>query len=152
MVSKRAGDLRGAETAERPQREGDAGFGRHRFVAADEEQAKRFVADLVGEMRFERRRFPLGVFGQARQCLGVGSLPPQRVDRQVAGGAVEPAGRVFGHAAPRPGFQGLHERGLNDVLDEVEPAHAERPGQHGDEPAELVAKKVLHQRARFAHA
>ena len=37
------------------------------------------------------------------------------------------------------------------VLDEVEPAHAERPGQHGAEPAELVAKKVLHQRARFAH-
>jgi hypothetical protein len=64
-------------------------------VAADEEHAKRFVADLVGEMRFERRQFPLGVFGQARQCLGVGSLPPQRVDRQVAGGAVEPAGRVF---------------------------------------------------------
>jgi hypothetical protein len=32
------------------------------------------------------------------------------------------------------------------------PDHAERPGQHGDEPAELVAKKVLHQRARFAHA
>jgi hypothetical protein len=25
-------------------------------------------------------------------------------------------------------------------------------GQHGDEPAELVAKKVLHQGARFAHA
>jgi hypothetical protein len=23
-------------------------------------------------------------------------------------------------------------------------AHAERPGQHGAEPAELVAKKVLH--------
>src|SRR5262245_7711845 len=30
------------------------------------------------------------------------------------------------------------------LLDEVEPAHAERPGQHGAEPAELVAKKVLH--------
>jgi hypothetical protein len=41
---------------------------------------------------------------------------------------------------------------LNDVLDEDETAHAERPGQHGDKPAELVAKKVLHQRARFAHA
>jgi hypothetical protein len=26
-------------------------------------------------------------------------------------------------------------------------AHAERAGQHGAEPAELVAKKVLHQRA-----
>jgi hypothetical protein len=51
--------------------------------------------------------------------------------------------------ARRP--DGLHERGLN-VLDEIEPAHAERPGQHGDEPAELVAKKVLHQGARFAYA
>jgi hypothetical protein len=30
-------------------------------------------------------------------------------------------------AAPRPGFQGLHGRGLNDVQGEVEPAHAERP-------------------------
>jgi hypothetical protein len=33
---------------------------------------------------------------------------------------------------------------LNDVLDQGETAHAERPGQHGDKPAELVAKKVLH--------
>jgi hypothetical protein len=46
----------------------------------------------------------------------------------------------------------MHERGLNDVLDEGESAHAERPGQDGAEPAELVAKKVLHQRTRFAHA
>lgn len=103
------------------------------------------------EVRFPRRGFPLGVFGQARQCLGVDSLAPQRVDGQVAGGAVKPAGRVFRHAAPRPGFQGLHERRLNDVLDKREPAHAERPSQHGDEPAELVAKEVLHQGARFAH-
>ena len=55
VVSNAAGDLRGAETAERPQREGDAGFGRQRFLATDEEQAKRFVADLFGEMRLERR-------------------------------------------------------------------------------------------------
>ncbi len=41
--------------------------------------------------------------------------------------------------ARRP--DGLHGRGLNDVLEEVEPAHAERPGQHGDQPTELVAKK-----------
>lgn len=46
----------------------------------------------------------------------------------------------------------LPDRGLHDVLDEGETAHAERPGQHGDEPAEPVAKKVLHQGARFAHA
>jgi len=48
-------------------------------------------------------------------------------------------------------YTGLHERGLNDVLDEGETEHAERPGEHGAEPAELVAKKVLHQRARFAY-
>ncbi len=47
--------------------------------------------------------------------------------------------------------QGLHERGLNDVLDEGETAHTERPGQHGHEPAELVAKKVLHQRTGLTH-
>jgi len=41
---------------------------------------------------------------------------------------------------------------LNDVLDEGETAHAERPGQHSAEPAKFVAKKVLHQLARFAHA
>ncbi len=122
-------------------------------MAADKEQAKRLIADLVSEMRFERRRrFSLVVRGQARQCLGVGSLPPQRVDRQVARGAVEPAGGVFRHTAPRPGFQGLNERGLNDVLDELELAHAERPGQQGTDPAALVAKKVFHQRVRFAHA
>ena len=103
-------------------------------------------------MRFERRRFPLGVFGQFWQCPVVGSLPPQRVGRQVAGGAIEPAGRVFGNAAARPGFERLHESRLDDLLREIEPAHAERPGQHGTEPAELVAKKVLYQRARFAHA
>ena len=72
VVSNAAGDLRGAETAERLQHQGDAGFGRHRFVAADEEQAKRFVPDLVGEMRFDgrRRRFPLGVFDQAQSMPG----------------------------------------------------------------------------------
>jgi hypothetical protein len=52
--------------------------------------------------------------------------------------------------ARRP--DGLRERGLNDVLDEVESVYTERPGQHGAESAELVAKKVLHQCARFAHA
>jgi hypothetical protein len=41
---------------------------------------------------------------------------------------------------------------LNDILDEGKTAHAERTGLHGDEPAELVAKKVLHECARFAHA
>ncbi len=61
-------------------------------------------------------------------------------------------GRTPCRTSPRPGFQGLHERGLNDVLDQGETAHAERPGQHGAEPAELAAKKVLHQRPRFAHA
>ncbi len=101
---------------------------------------------------FERQEFPLGVFGKARQCLSVGSLPPQRVNCQVASGPVKPAGRVFRHTAPRPGFQGLHERSLNNILDEFEPAHTERPGQHGVEPAELVAKKVLHQRSWFVHA
>ncbi len=35
------------------------------------------------------KEFPLGGFCQARQCLGVGSLPPQRVDRQVAGGSIQ---------------------------------------------------------------
>jgi len=55
--------------------------------------------------------------------------------------------RAFRHAAPRPGYQGLHECGLHDALDEGETAHAERLGQHGDEPAELVAKNVFHQRA-----
>jgi hypothetical protein len=47
--------------------------------------------------------------------------------------------------ARRP--DGLRERGLNDVLDEGEMTHAERPGQHGTEPVELVAKKVIQQRA-----
>jgi len=60
-------------------------------------------------------------------------------------------GRTPCRTSPGPGFQGLHEGGFNDVLDLGETAQAERPGQHGDEPAELVAKKVLHQRARFAH-
>jgi len=31
-----------------------------------------------------------------------------------------------------------------NILDKGEPAHAERPGQHGDKPAELVGEKVLH--------
>ncbi len=121
---QRAGDLRGAETTERPQRDGDARFGRHPFVTADEEQAQRLIADLVGEMHFGRHRVLLGLIRQVRQCLGVGLLAPQRVDCEIAGGAVKPACRVFGNAAPRPGLQGLHERGLHDVLDQVEPAHA----------------------------
>ena len=121
-------------------------------MAADEEEAERLVANLVGEPRFGRRRITPGLVGQTGQCLGVGLLAPQCIDREVAGGAVEPAGGVLGHAAAGPGLQSLHEGGLDDVLREIEPAHAERPGQHGDKPAELVAKKVLHQLAGFAHA
>ena len=52
--------------------------------------------------------------------------------------------------ARRP--DGLHERGLHDALNKVEPAHAERPSQHGDESDGLLAKKVLGQRACFAYA
>ena len=147
-----AGDLGRTEPAERSEREGDARFLRHGLMADDEEEAERFVADLVGEMRFGRCRFPLGILRQVRQCSGVGLLAPQGVDREVASGAIQPAGRVFGNAAPRPRFQSLHERGLHDVLDQVEPADAERPGQHGDEPAGLVAEKMLHQAQRFVHA
>jgi hypothetical protein len=33
---------------------------------------------------------------------------------------------------------------LNDVLDKLKTAHAERPSQHGDQPPKFVAKKVLH--------
>jgi hypothetical protein len=82
----------------------------------------------------------------------VGSLSPQCVDRQVVGSAEEPAARLFRHTAPGPNFQRLHERRLNDVLDEIEPAHPQRPGQYGAEPPKLVPKKVLYQRPRFAHA
>ena len=47
--------------------------------------------------------------------------------------------------ARRP--DGLRERGLNDVLDKVEPSHAERPGEYGA-PAELVVKqRILHREA-----
>jgi hypothetical protein len=45
----------------------------------------------------------------------------------------------------------LYESGLDDVLREIEPGYAERPAQHGDEPAELVVKRLLRQGARFIH-
>ena len=80
-----------------------------------------------------------------------GFAPAARVDRQVAVGAVEPAGRVFRHAAGdqvsracTPRLERRPRRGR---------AVARRAtGSAGAEPAELVAKKVLDQRSQFAHA
>ena len=64
-------------------------------------------------------------------------LPTTRIDGQA--NRIDQA--LAGHSTP----VGLNGRGFNYILDKVEPAR-DRPGQHGAEPAELVAKKVLHQR------
>lgn len=58
---------------------------------------------------------------------------------------MSPAGRVFRPIAPRSFFQGLHERGPKEVLDEGEPAHDERPGQHGDLLTTIVTSSASRQ-------
>lgn len=114
-------------------------------------------ADLVAEMRFVRtnprhkRGRPCSVFGQAREYVRVRSLPPHHIVRQVAGGVLKPAGQAFEHAAPRPDFQGLHERGLNDVLDDGEPTHVQRPVRTATSRPNSWRKNCATS-ARFAHA
>src|SRR5262249_8802398 len=62
----------------------------------------------------------------------------------VLGDAVDPGGWVLGDAADAPRLQRVQERGLDDVLDQLEVSPAEEPGQHGHQPPRLVAEEVLH--------
>jgi hypothetical protein len=91
------GDLRGGEPAQEPQRQRDLGAGRERGVAAGEDQPQPVI--MHGTLL---RRI---VAGMQQRGLGVpvlaGRLPAEAVDRPVAGGGDDPAGRARA-AARRP--------------------------------------------------
>src|ERR1700687_4089546 len=60
-----------------------------------------------------------------------GFIAPQRINDSVFGDAMNPAGRVVGHAAGTPRLQGLEQRGLHHFLDEIEVPPAEVASQYG---------------------
>src|SRR5262249_44814694 len=73
-------------------------------------------------------------------------VAPQGIEDLVLGDAVHPARRIVGHAAHAPRLQGVRERGLHHVLDQLEVPPAEDTRQHRHQAARLMAEKVLHQR------
>ena len=120
-----AGDLGGGEPAQQPQGQRDLGAGGERRVAAGEDQAQPVVAHgaLLG-------RFVPGV---QQGGLGVpvlaGRLPAQPVDRPVAGGGDDPAGRARRQPGRRPPLHGRGERVLDRLLGDVDVAEGRGPGR-----------------------
>ena len=105
-------------------------------MTAEKQQSQRFVADLIKEDRV--------VVGGCFGSLKIGdvgedavprSLAPEGVDRVVPRGLIEPTGGVVGNAMASPGLQGLHQRVLNNILDQVQTRDPKRPRQQTDEPA-----------------
>ena len=67
-----------------------------------------------------------------------GCLPAEAVNRAVAGGGDDPAGRARGQAGGRPSLHRHGERVLDRLLGDVDVA--EVAGQHGDRTAVLLAE------------
>ncbi len=139
-------DLAGRQAPQRLQRERHAGVHRQRRVAAGEDQPKPVVRDpahvgLVSPEGLER-----GQPGQGLRPLAEGALPPEAIDRAVAGGRDDPGPGAVGEAPLGPGPQGLRERLLDRLLRQVEVA--EDPDQGRDGPPPLLAEQPVGDPAR----
>ena len=76
---------------------------------------------------------------------GQRAIPPDAVDRPVAGHAHEPGRRVGRDPVARPALRGYREGVGRGVLGEVE-ISTEEAGQRGQDPAPLVTEDLLDQR------
>ena len=137
---ERAGDLLGAQPAERAQGQRDLRLETERRMAAREDQ----LQPLVGKRRLLHLVLHgLGHLEQAR-LLGERAVAAQAVDRAVAGGDRQPGARIGRRAVARPALGGDRERLLSGLLGEVEVA--EEADQAGEDAAPLVAEDLLEQR------
>jgi hypothetical protein len=132
-----AGDLGCGEAAEQAQGQGDPGLRREGGMAAGEDQTEAFVAHgaLLGR---RVRGVQEGGFGVPAVPLGLAAQP---VDRAVAGGGDDPAGRARRHSGLRPAPDGRGEGVLDRFLGEVDVA--EEADEDGDGPAVLGAEDGL---------
>jgi len=112
VVSNARADFGGAETAQRPATRWRRGIrpaplrgSRRRAGAAVRRRSRRRNA-LRGAATS-----PLGVFGQGAAMPGYGFVPAAGRRSPGCGRCGRASSRVFRHAAPRPRFQGLRERG-----------------------------------------
>ena len=112
---ERAGDLRGAQAGQAPQRQRHLGIEVQRGMAAGEHELQALIRDLavarVGRHRFHRGHLP--------QLRRLGRRAAHPVDGPVACRGGEPRQRLIGHPGPRPLLQGLRE---------TRPGHTPRPG------------------------
>ena len=116
-----AGDLVGREAAERAQREPDLRIERERRVAAGEDQLEPLVRErrrLFHRLLRSFSQFALQLLGLRRQC----PLATDAVDRTVASGRYQPAGRVGRGPVARPALGRGRERFLRGVLGELDVA------------------------------
>jgi hypothetical protein len=114
---------------------------RERRVAAGEDQLEPLVGNGGGLVhRFLRRIGKLA--GQHPGFLGECPLPPDMVDRAVAGCRDQPAGRVGRLAITRPAFRGDRERLLGRVLSQFD--IAEESGHRCEHPCAHAAPPCPH--------
>ena len=121
------GDLVGLEPAEQPEGEGHLGVGRQGRVAAGEDQPEAVVvhrSHLLGLVSFVQQ----GGLGVA---VAPGGLPPEPVDRLVAGGGHDPGARVGRDPGLGPPGRGHQERLLDRLLGDVDVPEAADQGGGG---------------------
>jgi hypothetical protein len=133
--------------AQRPQDQRELAVGAELRMAAHEDHPQLVVPDHVLAERLpdRRRQRPLAV-EVTREVGGErapGALAADRVDRAVARGGEQPGRGVARDPGLAPALERRDERGLDDVLRELEVVRAEEPRQHRDQPPRFTSEYRL---------
>src|SRR5262249_36140210 len=118
------------------------------WMTAGEHHPQLAILDLRVEKQLVETCFVRRSSGsKLSQNAAADLVAAQGVDDLVLGAAMHPPRRVVRHPADAPRLQGVHERGLHHVFDEVEIPPTEDARQDRDQSAGLMAEEMLHQRS-----
>ncbi len=115
-------------------------------MAAHEHHPQTVVGDfLLGEDRRVRRGTrPIHQADDFSFLVAKNFFAPDHIQREVAGSAHDPGGRIFRNAVKRPGLQRPGERFLNHVFSQAEMFDAENPRQGGHHLSRFMTEKMFH--------
>ena len=145
---QRPSDFRDAEAAEGFECQGDLVFASERRMAAGEDhpelavfdrRVEKEVVDSFASARADWR--PIRASRGAESRCAAASREPCSWRR----GEPRPTGCRESRGAP--GLQGVEQRGLDHVFDEVEISPAEETSQNGHQSPRLAAEEMLHERS-----
>jgi hypothetical protein len=145
---ERARDLRGGQTAQRPQCQGNLGLDRQCGVAAGEDQPKPVITNSIRGLvaadigRGRHRKLP-----QLDLTHGSAAKP---VHGSVPGSRLQPTGRVGRHTVTRPTLQRPRERVLSTLFGQI-PVTGDTD-QVCHHPAPLGAERLTDCPVDLAHA